>query len=180
MSDEAGAVQGEAPVKSGGYVPPATQEEFDRIIQERIAKAKASAAEQVRAEFKDFVPKQQLVELEQKFESTRGELAEEWRRAAVVDAGLPVGVAGRVAGSTREEIMADARALAEAFAAAGGGVAAPEEEQEPASAGEVPAGGAPVVSPRRNPVEQRGVPGGNPSASEEISTEDVLKQVKRF
>lgn len=154
--------------QSGGFVPPKSQEEFDRIIQERVARAKSSAADEVRKSYEGFRSADEYKSLEDKYNEAQAALNTEYRKSAVVEAGLPASMADRLQGESRDEWFSDAKSIAEQLAA----LATPSED-----AGK---SGSQSASPRSNPREARGVPGGNPSVDDDISVDDVLKNVNRF
>lgn len=155
--------------QSGGFIPPKSQEEFDRIIQERVARAKASAADEVRKSYEGFKSAEEFKQLQDKYDTAAAELGNEYRKSAAAEAGLPLSMADRLQGESREEWFNDAKSIAEQFAGLASAGAEKSEEQQ--------SGGS---SPRSNPREQRGQTGGNPGADMEVSVDDVLKNVNRF
>ena len=155
--------------QSGGFVPPKSQEEFDRIIQERVARAKASAADEVRKSYEGFKSAEEFKQLQDKYDTAAAELGNEYRKSAAAEAGLPLSMADRLQGESREEWFNDAKSIAEQFAGLASAESEKSEEQQ--------SGGS---SPRSNPREQRGQTGGNPGADMDISVDDVLKNVNRF
>ena len=155
--------------QSGGFVPPKSQEEFDRIIQERVARAKASAADEVRKSYEGFKSVEEFKQLQDKYDTAAAELGNEYRKSAAAEAGLPLSMADRLQGESREEWVSDAKSIAEQFA--GLASAGSEKSEESQSSGS---------SPRSNPRETRGTTGGNPGADMDISVDDVLKNVNRF
>ena len=155
--------------QSGGFVPPKSQEEFDRIIQERVARAKASAADEVRKSYEGFKSAEEFKQLQDKYDTAAAELGNEYRKSAAAEAGLPLSMADRLQGESREEWVSDAKSIAEQFA--GLASAGSEKSEESQSGGS---------SPRSNPRETRGTTGGNPGADMDISVDDVLKNVNRF
>ena len=166
--DKSANPQGENSKQQGGFVPPKSQEEFDRIIQERVARAKSSAADEVRKSYEGFKSADEYKSLEDKYNEAQAALNTEYRKSAVAEAGLPASMADRLQGENRDEWFSDAKSIAEQLAA----LAAPNEQDGQS--------GSQSASPRSNPREQRGVPGGNPGSVDDISVDDVLKNVNRF
>lgn len=163
------SVSGGESKQSGGFVPPKSQEEFDRIIQERVARAKASAADEVRKSYEGFKSAEEFKQLQDKYDTAAAELGNEYRKSAAAEAGLPLSMADRLQGESREEWFNDAKSIAEQFAGLASAGSEKSEEQQ--------SGGS---SPRSNPRETRGTTGGNPGADMDISVDDVLKNVNRF
>lgn len=162
------------PAAQGGYTPPQSQEELDRLVQSRVARAKESAAAEVRKEFEGWVPKDKAAELEEKLSKAQGELNGVYRREAATQAGLPESMADRLAGDTREAWQSDAQALAESLLGKATGQPAQESDK---------AVGEEVVStppnPRQRPGERRGDGGGRVDYAD-VDVQEVVKNIPRF
>ena len=111
-----------------------TQEEFDNAIKERLDRQAKKTAEEVKKSFEGWLSpddvKKATADLEKKLAEKDGKLAEgkaaldkltaekkaleldRAREAAARDAGLPFELAGRLSGSTADELKTDAEALA--------------------------------------------------------------------
>lgn len=162
------------PAAQGGYTPPQSQEELDRLVQSRVARAKESAAAEVRKEFEGWVPKDKATELEEKLSKAQGELNGVYRREAATQAGLPESMADRLAGDTREAWQSDAQALAASLLGKATGQPAQESDK---------AVGEEVVStppnPRQRPGERRGDGGGRVDYAD-VDVQEVVKNIPRF
>lgn len=162
------------PAAQGGYTPPQSQEELDRLVQSRVARAKESAAAEARKEFEGWVPKDKAAELEEKLSKAEGELNGVYRREAATQAGLPESMADRLAGNDREAWQSDAQALAASLLGKATG------QQSQASDKEV---GVEVAStppnPRQRPGERRGDGGGRVDYAD-VDVQEVVKNIPRF
>lgn len=116
-----------------------TQEEFDNAIKERLDRQAKKTADEVRKGFAGWLSpddvKAKTVDLEKQIAEKDGKLAEgkaafdkltaekqaleldRAREAAARDAGLPFELAGRLSGSTADELKTDAEALAKIMGA---------------------------------------------------------------
>lgn len=112
-----------------GYVPPASQEEYNRTIQDRVARAEASTRAKVEAEYAKYTGvdvealKRDAAELAQIRQQTPGEPVQRPEdaktisdlqltldRYAVAAANdIPLAHAPRLIGATRDELDADAK-----------------------------------------------------------------------
>ena len=122
-----------------------TQEQFDELVKERLAKAKDKAREEVRAEFSDYDDlKQQIAELNEKVKATASEkdteiksLQDQLKASAkekdeltgkakayelqatkikvASDMGIPLEMADRLSGDDEESIKADAENIKDLF-----------------------------------------------------------------
>jgi hypothetical protein len=116
MPEEKRPAEGETGGTTSGFTPPATQEAFDRIIGERVARTKAQYADyddlKTKAEKFDAAEQANLSELEK--ERKRAEVAEQkaaayeakeqrakWAVEIVKDSSVP---ASALRGSTKEEL----------------------------------------------------------------------------
>lgn len=110
-----------------------TQEEFDSMVKERLDRQAKKTADEVKKSFEGWLSpddvKAKTAELEKKLAEKDGKLTESKaafdkltaekkvleldraREAAARDAGLPFELAGRLSGSTADELKADAEAL---------------------------------------------------------------------
>ena len=185
MPEQDKSTESEKKDSQSSYTPPQSQEEFDRIIQERVARAKQSAADEVRKSYEGFVSKDEFDGLKQKYEKANNELGLEYRKAATREAGLPESMADRLQGESRDDWMNDARSLAESLA----GVMSPAKES---SAGKSDDGDKSGESDERGegasekaqlksrPAEQRGQAGGRPGEQDDFSVDEVLKKIQRI
>lgn len=111
---------------NSGFTPPATQDELNKIISERIARERAKFADykDLQSKAAKFDEIEQASKSEQERLTERAEAAE--RRAAELEAqtvrlevasqnGLSPAQAKRLVGSTREELEADAKELLATF-----------------------------------------------------------------
>ena len=111
-----------------------TQEEFDSMVKERLERQAKKTADEVKKGFEGWLSpddvKAKTAELERKLADKDGKLAESKaafdklngekkaleldraREAAARDAGLPFELAGRLSGTTADELKADAENLA--------------------------------------------------------------------
>lgn len=116
-----------------------TQEEFDNAIKERLDRQAKKTADEVRKGFAGWLSpddvKAKTADLEKQIAEKDGKLAEgkaaldkltaekkaleldRAREAAARDAGLPFELAGRLSGSTADELKTDAEALAKIMGA---------------------------------------------------------------
>ncbi len=116
-----------------------TQEEFDNAIKERLDRQVKKTTEEVRKGFAGWLSpddvKAKTADLEKQIAEKDGKLAEgkaafdkltaekqaleldRAREAAARDAGLPFELAGRLSGSTADELKTDAEALAKIMGA---------------------------------------------------------------
>lgn len=122
-----------------------TQEQFDELVKDRLAKAKDKAREEVRAEFSDYdALKQQIAELNEKVKATASEkdteiksLQDQLKESAkekdeltgkakayelqatkikvASDMGIPLEMADRLSGDDEESIKADAENIKDLF-----------------------------------------------------------------
>lgn len=110
-----------------------TQEEFDSMVKERLDRQAKKTAEEVKKSFEGWLSpddvKAKTADLEKQIAEKDGKLTESKaafdkltaekkaleldraREAAARDAGLPFELAGRLSGSTVDELKADAEAL---------------------------------------------------------------------
>ena len=110
-----------------------TQEEFDSMVKERLGKQARKLTEEVRKEFEGWLSpddvKAKTAELEKALAEKDGKLTESKaafdkltaekkaleldraKESAARDAGLPFELAGRLTGTTPDELKADAEAL---------------------------------------------------------------------
>lgn len=110
-----------------------TQEEFDSMVKERLDRQAKKTAEEVKKSFEGWLSpddvKAKTADLEKQITEKDGKLTESKaafdkltaekkaleldraREAAARDAGLPFELAGRLSGSTADELKADAEAL---------------------------------------------------------------------
>lgn len=110
-----------------------TQEEFDSMVKERLDRQAKKTAEEVKKSFEGWLSpddvKAKTADLEKQIAEKDGKLTESKaafdkltaekkaleldraREAAARDAGLPFELAGRLSGSTADELKADAEAL---------------------------------------------------------------------
>lgn len=140
--------------KGGEFVPPKTQEELDRIIQERVRRAE----ENTRKEFEGFVAPDAFKELNDKFTTNSQTLTKTQRENAAMEAGLDKGWADRLIGNSFEEWTEDAAKVAQDFVSS---------QSRPAS-------------PRATPGERRGQGGGQPGEEPAPSTDEILKKINRY
>lgn len=116
-----------------------TQEEFDSMVKERLDRQAKKTAEEVKKTFEGWLSpddvKKATAELEKKLAEKDGKLTESKaafdkltaekkaleldraREAAARDAGLPFELAGRLSGTTPDELKADAEALSKLVSA---------------------------------------------------------------
>lgn len=185
MPDQDKNTASEQKDSQSSFTPPKSQEEFDRIIQERVARAKQSAADEVRKSYEGFVSKDEFDGLKQKYDKANNELGMEYRKAATREAGLPESMADRLQGESRDDWLNDARSLAESLA----GVMSPAKESsakkqddgdkagESGGRGE---GASEKANTKSRPTEQRGQTGGRPGEQDDFSVEEVLKKIQRI
>jgi hypothetical protein len=116
-----------------------TQEEFDSIVKDRLDRQAKKTAEEVKKSFEGWLSpddvKKATADLEKKLAEKDGKLTESKaafdkltaekkaleldraREAAARDAGLPFELAGRLSGTTPDELKADAEALSKLVSA---------------------------------------------------------------
>jgi hypothetical protein len=116
-----------------------TQEEFDSMVKDRLDRQAKKTAEEVKKTFEGWLSpddvKAKTAELEKKLAEKDGKLTESKaafdkltaekkaleldraREAAARDAGLPFELAGRLSGTTPDELKADAEALSKLVSA---------------------------------------------------------------
>jgi hypothetical protein len=116
-----------------------TQEEFDSMVKERLDRQAKKTAEETEKRFKDWLSpddvKAKTEELEKQLADKEAKLGESKaaydklsaekkaleldraREAAARDAGLPFELAGRLSGTTPDELKADAEALSKLVSA---------------------------------------------------------------
>lgn len=116
-----------------------TQEEFDSMVKERLDRQAKKTADEVKKSFEGWLSpddvKKATADLEKKLAEKDGKLTESKaafdkltaekkaleldraREAAARDAGLPFELAGRLSGTTPDELKADAEALSKLVSA---------------------------------------------------------------
>lgn len=116
-----------------------TQEEFDSMVKERLDRQAKKTAEEVKKTFEGWLSpddvKAKTADLEKKLAEKDGKLSESKaafdkltaekkaleldraRESAARDAGLPFELAGRLSGTTPDELKADAEALSKLVSA---------------------------------------------------------------
>jgi hypothetical protein len=125
QSDEAGARQQteeEGTESDTGKDEPdaaAELEKWKALARKHEGRAKENAAAAKRLAELEDAQKSELQKLQERAEAAEAKALTAARRSAAVDAGLPVGMADRLQGSTDEELIADAKALAEALGTTG-------------------------------------------------------------
>lgn len=138
--------------KQDEFVPPKSQAELDELIKKRVERAKEKAAEEVRAEYVNFVPASKVEELTEKLTAEQQAARNALKQSAVLKAGLDASMANRLQGDTVEEWEADAQSLAELFK---------------------------KRSPVHTPTEVRGFGGGAPG-DVPLDPSELAKQIKRL
>lgn len=126
MADEATDQGAQAP-EAKQFAPITSQEQFDSILSARLARQAASIrsefgdVDQLRADAKVWQEQQEEAKTELQKATERAQKLEsdlsaaknaELRRSIADEAGLPAALAARVTGSTRAEMLEDAKALA--------------------------------------------------------------------
>lgn len=119
--------------EKGGFVPPASQEALDKIIQERVARATENTEQRLKQDYEGYLPPAEAEALRGEVKKRDAQIADFERESIAVDAGLPKGFGVRLRGESAEEWSADAQTLAGALTQAAGGSAEvkPEVEQQP-------------------------------------------------
>lgn len=117
----------QSPPSGAGFTPITSQAEFDRRLGEQIAQERAKFADydELKAKAAKFDEVTEQSKTEQQKTLERAEQAERERDAlrlemlkhqAAVQVGLPAHLAGRLNGKNFEELVADAKSLAELLA----------------------------------------------------------------
>lgn len=116
--DDTGGQQ-DAQDTPGEFAPITSQEQLDRIVSGRLSRERAKYADyddlRAKADLYDQEQDASKTDLQRKDDEltqTREELHAAWREAAAATAGLDPKLAPRLVGTTRDEILADARDLA--------------------------------------------------------------------
>lgn len=156
--------------EESGFKPITSQEELDRIVQARVARAKESAAAEERAKFEGYHAPSEFDALKSEREKLSESLNGEYRKAAAREAKLPETFADRLVGNNLDEWKSDANALAQTLL---GQVMGEKPVVEETKVDE------PAGSPRRTPAEQRGIGGGNPAVEKDLDVDEALAKIPR-
>jgi len=118
-----------------------SQEDVDKIVQERLARerAKFSDYDRIKAELEEIREdhaslKAVNTDLKAELADRDGKLRETQRAEIAKKAGLPEALSSRIQGETEEELLADAKRLAESLGpgpAVGSGTAPPTGAKKP-------------------------------------------------
>lgn len=143
----------------GGWKAPASQAELDQIIQERVARAKESAARQAEEKFADYnvfkAKAEEYDAVKQANEALKRESLDKSKSIIAQSKGLPAEFASRLVGATEDELSADAERMAEMFKASG-------------------------ASPRKSPNESALFGGGDPTRDHIPDTQKIVNAIPRW